>query len=91
MVNFTEVLGTKMNLPDIITESSRVYIAQGIIAQTGFILRIQLLGANNSPRFAGSLSRLAETNRHTIDPKDLILSVWPGINLSNLPAEPMNA
>ena len=88
MVNIAEVMGTKMNSPDVITESSAVRIAQGLIAQMGFILGIQLLCANNSPSLARSLSRLAETNRRTTDPKDLILSVWPGVDLSNLPAEP---
>lgn len=90
MVNIAEVLGTKMNSPDVLTESSGVQIAQGIIAQTGFILGIQLVCVNNSPSLARSLSRLAETNRRTTDSKDLILSVWPGINLSNLFAEPAN-
>jgi len=49
MVNTAEVLGTEMNSPDVITKSSRICIARGVIAQMGFILVIQLLCVNNSP------------------------------------------
>ena len=83
MVNAAEVLGTKMNSPDTITETSTIQLAQGIVAQTAFVLGLQLVHANNTPPLSKSLSRLAETDRKTTDSKDLLLSVWPGINFSS--------
>jgi hypothetical protein len=83
MVNIAEVLGTKMNSPDTITETSAVQLAQGIVAQVAFLLGLQLVRANNTPPLSKSLSRLAETDRKTTDAKDLIVSVWPGITFSS--------
>lgn len=82
VANLTEVLITKMNPPDELSESSSVTVAKGPIAVVAFFHGIQLVYANNTTSLIQSLSRLAETNRKTTDPKDLILSVWGGITFS---------
>jgi hypothetical protein len=69
-----------MNSPDEITDTAAVLVLKVVIAQVAFLLGIQVAYANNSPTLSRSLNRLAETKRKTTDPKDLILSVWPGVD-----------